>query len=481
MKLLGLLIIRFLVLLGMITAVNSIPVILVVVLGSALFLLTEEIPNLFNQAEPSKPMQQLLAPVALWSIGFFLFMDVYFAQTVYSSEWYVILVIFILFLGGALLQEASASALYITMALMMGLLVWSTPEGVTILDASEVAEFPTDHQNWLEIYVWFGLATLAYTITHTPRGSKLLKSWGANMLAMFLITWVFLGVFAEIFIRTSYSRYEVLGPYPKYTVPEYNEPRQQWGAADMPFALEKPEDTLRVLLIGDSFTYGDAIFAKDRFATQLQAYDTENLEVVVLAENGASTQDQLSFWDEYGAPVQADIVIVGTVQNDPDMGLLDEPYFIARPLFISRFSRSQFSFYLDSLNSLIRVYYAPEYRSDYGIWESQLYSEENLARWQNQAVIPLYEAITASGAEAWAYVFSPILSETDEKYKYDALETVFTDSGFKTMSFVPLLQERYAGVDIDYCALPNDCHPNPEIHQFFAEVIWQDLQPYMPN
>jgi len=69
-------------------------------------------------------------------------------------------------------------------------------------------------------------------------------------------------------------------------------------------------------------------------------------------------------------------------------------------------------------------------------------------------------------------------------HKYDILESAFQNVGFETTSFVPILRARFDGVDFehqrDFCALPNDCHPNAEIHGIFAEVMWNDLQPHIP-
>jgi len=367
-----------------------------------------------------KKIAKFILPPLLWCIALLLFAEVYVPQTVYSNEWYVLIIIFILFLVGSLVANPSPSAIYMTLAFMMALFVWSTPNEQTVFEevSPQDVTVSTEHTEWLEIYGWLFATVAIYTLSKTKHGNAFFNHWSLKVGGVLLLSVSLIGVFGEAFIRTEYSRYYVLGPYPRNTIPEYTEERQQWGAADMPFSLERSEDKLRVLVIGDSYTYGDAVFTKDRYADQLQIYDTENLEVVVLAQNGASTKDQLAWWSEFGEPVQADVVIVGVVTNDPDVGRIQQRSLITSPLFANHFSRSQFAYYLDVKNVFPVLRDISETRDglSYGDWESQLYGTENLSIWQNTYVEPLYQAIVDSGADAWAYIFSPHLGETADTY-----------------------------------------------------------------
>jgi len=329
------------------------------------------------------------------------------------------------------------------------------------------------------------LALGVYTFADSERGRLAFQHWSLKIGAVLLLTLVFMAWMGEFYIRSDYA-HQRLGPYPPRAALEYRQQRPYQGAADMPFELDKPDNVLRVLVLGDSYTYGDGVLAEDRYANQLQAYDTENLEVIVLARNGASTKDELEFWRQNGIQTNPDIVIVGVVTNDPDIGRIKQRALINKPIFANRFNRSQFAFYLDAIKAfpfLRDMSPAPD-GLDYGSWQDALYQEENFTIWQTDYLQPLYDEITASGAQAWAYILSHPLNRDIDTSHFTRLEIAFRNAGFQTINLVPVLRERFPN-SLDsltpFCAFPNDCHPNARLHASYAEIMWEDLRPFIPR
>lgn len=272
----------------------------------------------------------------------------------------------------------------------------------------------------------------------------------------------------------------VLGAYPITALPELNQPLNSWDFPDVEHRIEKPEGTIRVIILGDSLTAGSGLWYKDRYAGLLQEKAGEDVEIIVLANPGASTAHQLIYWEVVGRQLEADIVIVGVVTNDPDMGLVaqepDETYFVRF------FPDSQFARFLDYQINRWRDRAGQRY--SYGQWESDLYTDEATQTAWKATLRELYQSITATGAEAWAYtLISPFdysNPEIEETYRtrYEQLESAFREAGFRTTNLYTAYRERFDDTYFrELWVLPNDGHPDDVVNAFYAEAIWQDLAP----
>jgi lysophospholipase L1-like esterase len=82
---------------------------------------------------------------------------------------------------------------------------------------------------------------------------------------------------------------------------------------DVPF--EKPPQTLRVVVLGDSFAAGLGVADEDVFTVQLErrlnsSHTPTRLEVVNLAQVGSSTIRQLDVYEEFGTRFEPDLVLL---------------------------------------------------------------------------------------------------------------------------------------------------------------------------
>jgi lysophospholipase L1-like esterase len=284
---------------------------------------------------------------------------------------------------------------------------------------------------------------------------------------------------AEGALRNDFLRREALGGYPVTVFPEYTLARQHLGAEDMPYPPQVPPEKRRVLLLGDSFTYGYGVLPEDRYPAVLASYAPSTLEVVVLAKPAANTVHQLSYWRAYGREAGAGVVMVGVVINDPEMGqLTGEPP--PGPLRIW-LPRSQFAYFLERQKPWeLKWLQTPP---PYDPWEASLYPplNANWEVWENTVQL-LYDEITATGAEAWAVILiRPDDLENAEGRAfwagaYQQLAASYAEAGFYTLNLWGDYVAQFGGRDHgDLCAFPNDCHPNAEVHRFYADAVWRAL------
>ncbi len=93
------------------------------------------------------------------------------------------------------------------------------------------------------------------------------------------------------------------------------------GFRGEPFELRKREGTIRVLCLGDSYTFGDYVHDEETFPAALQADLRRRLagrpvEVINAGVNGYTIVDEAAFAEEKGFALEPDLIVVGFVLND---------------------------------------------------------------------------------------------------------------------------------------------------------------------
>ena len=87
------------------------------------------------------------------------------------------------------------------------------------------------------------------------------------------------------------------------------------------FQAAKPRGTLRILCLGDSYTFGDYVTTEETFPASLekklrQEAPGRTIEVINGGVNGYTITDEASFAEEKGFALSPDLIIVGFVLND---------------------------------------------------------------------------------------------------------------------------------------------------------------------
>ena len=93
------------------------------------------------------------------------------------------------------------------------------------------------------------------------------------------------------------------------------------GFLDREPAVPKPDGTFRVLVIGDSFVEAAQVDLTEKMHVLLEArlrgaLGTDKVDTVAFGHRGSGQSNQLSFYDGYGADVDADLVVLLFYSND---------------------------------------------------------------------------------------------------------------------------------------------------------------------
>jgi hypothetical protein len=91
------------------------------------------------------------------------------------------------------------------------------------------------------------------------------------------------------------------------------------GFREREYSLQKVADTYRIVVIGDSFTYGQGIIEDARFTNIVQHHlnaQQANYEVLNFGRPGAETIDHIGFLDQYIFELNPDFILLQWFVND---------------------------------------------------------------------------------------------------------------------------------------------------------------------
>ena len=236
----------------------------------------------------------------------------------------------------------------------------------------------------------------------------------------------------------------------------------------------KNTNTFRILVIGDSYAFGEGVKLEDSFAKVLEVKLREknsNIEVYNLGVNGFDIRDEIAVLQNNLELFKPDMVIWGYVLND-----ISHPAFDLWPAEMKKIKRT---FYLKSSSYLLN--YIQE-----RVWNSY-YSEQyirfvlgkynNPVDW-NEVTVLFREALTRiqdAKASMVVLVFPDLNALSRNQYAFEPIHNKLRDL-FKAenLHFIDFSNvfKLYGPLNLRVHSI--DAHPNEIGHRIIAEKIFQD-------
>lgn len=110
------------------------------------------------------------------------------------------------------------------------------------------------------------------------------------------------------------------------------------GLRDRTYQMPKPKNTRRILVLGDSFTWGWGVKVEDTFAKVLEKQlgrELPEIEVINAGVTGYGTDQELLWLEKIGYKFEPDIVIVFFFVNDLMDNSNSISYQIPKPIFVN--------------------------------------------------------------------------------------------------------------------------------------------------
>ena len=262
-----------------------------------------------------------------------------------------------------------------------------------------------------------------------------------------------------------------------------------WGFRGREFSSSKQPGTVRLLFLGDSFTFGEGVHFEDTFAeatarllTQRLARESLKVESYNLGVGGYNTADELALLKSVEPNLRPDAVILCYVLNDAEPPLfqvdplrgpirnprgaqvpegLDEPLPPKTLLYQSRIAQLVWRYAkARELNRQTEAYYLSLYRPESEGWQVTRGALHELGAFCQREKVPLI-----------VMVF-PILHELSANYPFRAIHGMVAQEadagGALVLDLFPSFQGKSAA---DLRVHLTDQHPNEKAHRIAAETL----------
>ncbi len=268
------------------------------------------------------------------------------------------------------------------------------------------------------------------------------------------------------------------------------------------YSREKPEGTLRVIALGDSFTFGAGAPQEVLFTTRLeeklnQTKKYSPAEVLNFGVVDYNTDDELALLKEKGLELSPDVVLLFYVMNDIEVkseylpkkeeteavkkGVLNEEgqdrqyraplYWIVHNLR----QRSHFLAYLAPRVAALGRNLGFDIPSS-GAFYSTAYAE-NVEGWQrSKAALKKIQALGEKHGFEFALILFPLMTNFTDSYPAKRSHEVIAQfANEQGIPFLDLLPEYMGKNATSLWVSPTDGHPNAEGHRIAADAVYNFL------
>lgn len=294
------------------------------------------------------------------------------------------------------------------------------------------------------------------------------------------------------------------------------------GHRDDEVPMEKPEDTFRILLLGDSFTVGANVYEEQAYPQVLEellnARSSQKIEVVNTGVGGWEPFMYAQYYEHYGRQYDPDLILIGFfIGNDAYNQLTDvdqlptavmgrrvsraaagKPY-IRLLVFLHEHSNlwrlltrrgpQMLDFTRENCADFTKAYLALQgsrmeahLKRDSEQEALIQNSVDQIARIQALAAedgIPIVVALLPDENQINPALQQKIIPAGEfDRYDFDMpqtmLEEMFNDRGIPTIDLLPTIR------DDPRCLYMNDTHWTPEGHRLAAETLANALSEFLP-
>lgn len=253
------------------------------------------------------------------------------------------------------------------------------------------------------------------------------------------------------------------------------------GFRDQEHQLNKPADTKRILILGDSIVYGQMVELDQIFPEVLEANlnrkNNPKIEVINMGLMGWNTALQLESFVKNGLQFKPDLVIIAFYLNDPQVKRLPRPeedFHPDRPIIplisLDQYLDKKSYFYSFAKFRYNRLLEKLGLKTDYYTWQKSFFNP-NLRGWK-QFAISLEKINTISQANQIDTLFLSLNWQPGWEKETNMALTEAKKLSIPILDMYPYFSQ-YSYTDLQVS--PSDWHPNQQAHQIYADVLTKYL------
>ncbi len=248
------------------------------------------------------------------------------------------------------------------------------------------------------------------------------------------------------------------------------------GLRDDEVSVAKPDGVVRILMLGDSVTFGWGVLQEDTVSAQLEAQldatpGGTRIEVVNAGVGNYNTVQEIAYFLNRGAELNPDIVVLNYFINDAESTPKRQDVSILEHSYLAIFAMGR-------IDALMRTYFGKE---DWREYYSGLYRPE-AAGWR--AALASIDALVAYAEEHGIRLLIanyPELHQLDP-YPFEKVTAAIEDEATgHGVAFVDLLPAVATLEPETLWVSPEDAHPNRIATGRFAQTIAETLRTQFPD
>jgi lysophospholipase L1-like esterase len=243
------------------------------------------------------------------------------------------------------------------------------------------------------------------------------------------------------------------------------------GLRDREFSLERRPGVRRILMLGDSLTFGWGVPLEDTFSKRIEAmYRSDGLaaEVINSGVGNWNTIQQVRFFETEGVKYEPDIVVLNYFVNDAEpVPKSRNPSWLIRNCYAC-------AFILGRMDSLHRLLLDGRSWDDYYL---SLYDNGDGEGWRNaeKAIAQLTQLCRERGIKL-VVASLPELHDV-ENYRFGSVTALVRATAERYGAvFVDLLPDIRRNSSSELWVTAPDPHPNSLAHQRLAEGLYRVLK-----
>ncbi len=258
-------------------------------------------------------------------------------------------------------------------------------------------------------------------------------------------------------------------------------PENSYRARDYYYTPKKAPGVFRIIVIGDSFTYGGKMHFDDSFPKRLERMlnlnvNQRKVEVLNWGISGYSTLHEVELVKDAVTQFNPDLVVVQITLNDAEV----QPFRVTHKYQNKRgkviLSNPIFK-YWKSLGYLVKRIYYTNLNREYVTYHTAAF--EDPASWKifSGAFQQIRQQTSSRSIPLLAVLFPMMSHPFDDRYPFHALHKKIGDEmAAQEISFIDLFPDFKGRDPVRLQVEPgSDAHPNELAHRFAADRIYTTL------
>lgn len=236
-----------------------------------------------------------------------------------------------------------------------------------------------------------------------------------------------------------------------------------YGFTDSTHSLNREQQKLRIGVLGDSFVWGDGLPYTQtwphKLGQKMQKRYGKSVEVLPWGRNGWETVDHLKFYEEEGSQFEIDLLLIGFVENDFDLGLYEEPDWNYR-------ENNKFMYKI--FPNMAEKFLGDRYAREYVAFQQKNRSAANLGEWR-KVTEKLLNLARKQGVRV-SYVLTPNCLYPECLEPHQKVDSLLKEIGAERINLISAMQDAFADVPSEelYASKVNP-HPGPRLTELFAD------------